>query len=206
MNALKHGAPSGVVQTLDAVADTAISPGRIIEFEGSFGTAHAFGDVNSESISVLDSDGQLLSVSSSDLLNTSPPAGEAITSPLNDSYGADAQSVFAAQRQLKASRAYADAYVAKAITTGVVGPVPGSALGVEGFNGEFDGLWLVRGMEIKTTRPGQFLTEWELSRTTKGATYNNPVILNTYSPAPHPKLQSGAWRASTRREHVYSSN
>ncbi len=206
MNALKHGAPSGVIQTLDAVADTAISPGRIIEFEGSFGTAHAFGDVNSESISVLDSDGQLLSVSSSDLLNTSPPAGEVITSPLNDSYGADAQSVFAAQRQLKASRAYADAYVAKAITTGVVGPVPGSALGVEGFNGEFDGLWLVRGMEIKTTRPGQFLTEWELSRTTKGATYNNPVILNTYSPAPHPKLQSGAWRASTRREHVYSSN
>jgi hypothetical protein len=113
--------------------------------------------------------------------------------------------VFAAQRQLKASRAYADAYVAKVITTGVAGPVPGSALGVEGFNGEFDGLWLVRGMEMKTNR-GHFISEWELSRTTKGATYNNPVILNTYSPAPHPKLESGAWRASTRREHVYSSN
>ena len=204
MNALKHGAPSGVIQTVGA-APMSGGPGRILEFDGAFGTAHAFGDVNDESISVLDSDGQLLSVSSSDLLNASPPAGEVITSPLNDSYGVDSQSVFAAQRQLKASRAYADAYVAKAITTGVAGPVPGSALGVEGFNGEFDGLWLVRGMEMKTNR-GHFVSEWELSRTTKGSFYNNPVILNTYSPAPHPKLESGAWRASTRREHVYSSN
>jgi hypothetical protein len=204
MSALKHGAPSGVIQTV-GTASFSGGPGRIIEFNGEFGTSHAFGDMTAKSISVLDSDGQLLSVSSSDLLNASPPAGNTITSPLNDSYGADAQSVFAAQRQLKASRAYDNAYVAKVITTGVAGPVPGSALGVEGFNGEFDGLWLVRGMEMKTNR-GHFLSEWELSRTTTGATYNNPVILNTYSPAPHPKLESGAWRASTRREHVYSSH
>jgi len=204
MNALKHGAPSGVIQTV-GVASMSSGPGRIIEFDGSFGTAHAFGDVNAQSISVLASDGQLLSVSTSDLLNARPPAGSIITSPLNDSYGTDAQSVFAAQRSLKASRAYANAYVAKAVTTGVAGPVPGSALGVKGFNGEFDGLWLVRGMEMKTNR-GHFISEWELSRSTKGESYNNPSILNTYSPAPHPKLESGAWRASTRREHVYSSN
>ena len=132
------------------------------------------------------------------------PAGNTITSPLNDSYGADAQSVFDAQRQLKASRAYADAYVAKAITTGVAGPVPGSAMGVEGFNGEFDGPWLVRGIEMQTNR-GHFLTEWELSRSTKGNTRKQAESLHTYQPAPHPKLQSGAWRSSTRRANVYSS-
>ena len=83
--------------------------------------------------------------------------------------------------------------------------MPGSTVAVEGFAGEFDGLWLVRGMEMKTNR-GHFLTEWDLSRDDKGLTTSTSYILSTYQSPPHPMLHSGVWRASVRRAHAYSSN
>jgi hypothetical protein len=187
---------------VDAAAGDA--PGNIMEFSGAFGTAHAYGDVNSETISILDEHGKLLTAETSDLLSTTPTSGTAVISSLTDVLPIEAVSLSDARRKLAATRAYASAYVAKVITTGVAGPIPGSPISIQGFNGEFDGLWLVRGVEMKTNQ-GHFLTEWELGRSTKGNTLRRPDSLHTYQPAPHPKLQSGAWRSSTRRANVYSS-
>ena len=202
LTALQHGAPSGTLRSVDAAAGEA--PGNIMEFSGAFGSSHAYGDVNSEKISILDEHGKLLTAESADLLNTDPISGTAVASPLTDVLPIEAASLSDARRKLAATRAYSDAYIAKVVTTGVAGPVPGSPVAIQGFNGEFDGLWLVRGVEMKTNR-GHFLTEWELGRSTKGNTLRQSDILHTYQPAPHPKLQSGAWRSSTRRANVYSS-
>ena len=205
LNSLRHGAPSGTLQSLGATSGVEHAPGNIMEFSGVFGSAHAYGDVNSEKISILDEHGKLLTAESSDLLNTSVAPGTVVTSTLTDVLPIEAVSLSDARRKLAATRAYSSAYVAKVVTTGVAGPIPGSAIAVQGFNGEFDGLWLVRGVEMKTNQ-GHFLTEWELSRRTKGNSLQRKDVLSTYERAPHPLLQSGAWRSATRRANVYSSN
>ena len=201
LTALQHGAPSGTLRSVDAAEGDA--PGNIMEFSGAFGSSHAYGDVNSKKISILDEHGKLLTAESADLLNTEPASGTAVTSTLTAVLPIEAVSLSDARRKLAATRAYSDAYIAKVVTTGVAGPIPGSAIAVDGFNGEFDGLWLVRGVEMKTNQ-GHFLTEWELGRSTKGNTLRQSDSLYTYQPAPSPKVQSGAWRSSTRRANVYS--
>lgn len=205
LNALRHGAPSGVLQTVDSSSGTEFAPGKIIEFNGSFGSSSPYGDVNNESIELLDEHGKLLTASTSDLLNTAPASGTAVTSSVADMLAVEAVSLSDARRKLAANRAYAGAYVAEATTTGVAGPVPGSAIGVDGFKSDFDGLWLLRGIDMRTNR-GHFLTDWELSRSTSGSTTPRQVELETYDPAPQPLLRSGAWRSSSRRANVYSSN
>jgi hypothetical protein len=194
-----------VLQTVDSSSGTEFAPGKIIEFNGSFGSSSPYGDVNNESIELLDEHGKLLTASTSDLLNTAPASGTAITSSVADMLAVEAVSLSDARRKLAANRAYSDAYVAEATTTGVAGPVPGSAIGVDGFKSDFDGLWLLRGIDMRTNR-GHFLTDWELSRSTSGSTTPRQVELETYDPAPQPLLRSGAWRSSSRRANVYSSN
>ena len=202
LSALRHGAPSGTLQSVDATDGD--SPGNIMEFSGAFGSAHAYGDINSEKISILDEHGKLLTAESADLLGTTPASGTAVTSTLTDVLPIEAVSLYDGKRKLAATRAYSSAYVAKDVTTGVAGPIPGSPIAVQGFNGEFDGLWLVRGVEMQTNH-GHFLTEWELSRSTKGDSIQRADILSTYKLAPTPKLQAGEWQSSTRRANVYSS-
>lgn len=204
LTALQHGAPSGVLQSVGSAGGIESAPGRIMEFSGKFGSAHAYGDVNFEKMSILDEHGKLLTAERTDLLGDEPVAGTAVTSTLTDVLPIEAVSFSDARRKMTATRAYSSAYIAKVVTIGVAGPMPGSPIAIDGFNGEFDGLWLVRGVEMKTNR-GHFLTEWDLSRSTKGRDIRQSTSLDTYQPAPHPKLESGAWRSSTRRANVYSS-
>jgi hypothetical protein len=184
------------------------NPGRILEFDGTFGTAHEYGGVNATSMAILDADGQLLTAYSTELLG-STGYGEDVSSGLTDVLAVEALSMADARRKLTASRAYADAFVAKVSTTGVAGPVPGSVVGVEGFSGEFDGAWLVREMNMKFN-DGNFVSEFGLARSTTGVGYTGLPALRAYlAPEPDdPILKEGTleWQSSTRNEYVYASN
>jgi len=209
--ALRYGAPSFTLQTVDTVGGPAIaSPGRIMEFDGTFGSAHEYGDVNDESMAILDADGQLLTAYSTELLGGDTGYGETISSGLTDVLAVEALSMADARRKLTASRAYSDAFVAKVSTTGVAGPVPGSVVDVEGFSGNFDGAWLVREMSMKFNG-GNFVSEFGLARNTIGKGYTGMEQLRAYRSPDAPTLKTGRlgtleWRSSTRNEYVYASN
>ena len=131
-----------------------------MEFDGSFGTAHADGSANNEYMDILDAHGKLVSTDSGELLNAYPSGRNPIASDFTDVVALEAVSAADARRQIGAKRAYATPYTAKVVTTGVAGPVPGSAIAVDGFDSEFDGLWLVRGMDMKTNR-GNFVARYK---------------------------------------------
>ena len=128
-----------------------------------------------------------------------------MSSGLTDVLPIEATSLKDARRKLSATRAYSDAYVAKATTTGVAGPIPGSAVRVDGFGSEFDGVWLVREVNMQFNR-GHFVTEFGLGRSTVGDEYFGQDQMYSYDPPPDGRVRSGKWRASVRRAHVYSSN
>ena len=210
-SAIRYGAPSFNLQTVDTIGGPAIaSPGRIMEFDGTFGTAHSYGDVNAASMAILDADGQLLTAYSTELLG-STGYGEDLSSGLTDVLAVEALSMADARRKLIASRAYSDAFVAKVSTTGVAGPVPGSVVDVEGFSSEFDGAWLVREMNMKFN-DGNFVSEFGLARSTIGKGYIGREPGAYLSPDPDDpvlkvgNLDTNEWRSSTRRAHVYASN
>ena len=117
----------------------------------------------------------------------------------------EATSLKDARRKLAATKAYSDAFVATVITTGVAGAIPGSAIRIDGFASEFDGVWLVRSIDMKFNR-GHFITEFTLGRSSMGDVYSGYSPLDAYSPAPPPLLQTDRWKASLRRSHVYSAN
>jgi len=208
--ALRYGAPSFNLQTVDTIGGPTIAtPGRIVEFDGTFGSAHGYGDANDASMAILDADGQLLTAHSTELLG-STGYGETISSGLTDVLAVEALSMADARRKLVASRAYSDAFVAKVSTTGVAGPRPGSVVGVEGFSSEFDGAWLVREMNMKFN-DGNFVSEFGLSRSTTGKGYTGLEQLRAYRSPDAPILKVGKlgtleWRSSTRNEYVYASN
>ena len=206
--AIRYGAPSFTLQTVYTVGGPAIAqPGRIMEFDGTFGTAHEYGDVNEASMAILDADSQLLTASSTELLG-STGYGEDLSSGLKDVLSVEALSMADARRKLTATRAYSDAFVAKVSTTGVAGPVPGSVVGVEGFSSDFDGAWLVREMNMKFN-DGNFVSEFGLSRSTTGKGYTGLPVLRAYLEPDAPKLVPGKlgtpeWRSSTMRARVYA--
>ena len=209
--AVRYGAPSAVLESISVSGGVASkSPGRILEFEGSFGTAWS-GDVNTKTMVLMDKDGGEHTVKSSDLYGTTG-YGTALTSALTDTMAVEAQSPEDARRKLVADKAYSDAFTAKVTTTGVAGTIPGSVIGIVGFDSEFDGAWLVREMNMKFNR-GHFISEFGLARSTTGSDYTGLPTLMAYDPAPLPKLSevplAGAhqrWVTTNRRTHEYSTN
>ena len=209
--AVRYGAPSAVLESVNTSGGPASrAPGRIYEFEGSFGTAWS-GDVNTKTLVLMDSAGGEHTVKSSDLYGTTG-YGTAVQSSLTDVMAVEAQSPEDARRKLLAERAHSDAYTAKVTTTGVAGPIPGSAIEVNGFNSNFDGAWLVREMSMQFNR-GHFVSEFGLGRSTTGSSYTGLPTLMAYDPAPLPKLNevplagtNKRWVTTSRRTHEYSTN
>jgi phage protein D len=203
-DAIRYGAPSASLTTIKSPEGASLAPGRIMEFDASFGTYHAYGDSSNESISLIDDTGMLTSASSDDLLGRNS-YGTALSSGLVNVLPVEATSLKDARRKLAATKAYSDAFVATVSTTGVAGAIPGSAIRIDGFASEFDGVWLVRSMDMKFNR-GHFITEFTLGRSSMGDVYSGYSPLDAYSPAPPPLLQTDRWKASLRRSHVYSAN
>jgi phage protein D len=204
VQSIRYGAPAANLITVADAEAYVSGPGRIMEFDASIGTSHAYGDVNEESLALLDDTGKLLTAKSTDLLGT-PRYGTDMVSGVTDVLPVEARSMKDARRKLQATLAYADAFVASVTTSGVAGPLPGSAIRIDGFNSEFDGVWLVRELDMRFNR-GHFLTDFKIGRNTKGDDYTGHDKLNSYSPPPKSNLQNDKWRAALRRERVYSSN
>lgn len=209
--AVRYGAPSALLESVDTPAGPAAGvPGRIYEFEGSFGTSGS-GNVNTKTMVLMGVDGEEHTVKSSDLYGTTG-YGTALTSTLTDTIAVEAQSPEDARRKLVADRAYSDAFTAKVTTTGVAGPIPGSVVGIEGFKSEFDGAWLVREMNMKFNR-GHFISEFGLARSTTGSDYTGLPTLSSYDPPPGSRLTEvplagthPRWVTTSRRTHEYATN
>jgi phage protein D len=201
---IRYGAPSANLTTIETKEKSSTMPGRIMEFDGTFGTSHAYGSASAESIAILDDNGMLLKAKTENLMGSSK-YGEALETEITNALPMEARSLEDAQRRLRATRAYEDAFVATTTTSGVAGVMPGSAVNIEGFNGDFDGLWLVRSMDMKFNR-GHFITEFGLGRSNTGKVYYGQSSLDAYEIAPNPRLDNGKWRTTLRRGHVYSTN
>ena len=204
-NARQYGAPTGTLTSVSSTAATSFEgPGRIIEFDGKFGSAHAFGDVNVTEATVLDINGNLVTVKDSEI--STNKYGTPIVSTVSDSIAIEAISQEDLTRRLGAINSYSDAFIAEATTTGVAGPLPGSAIGVDGFSSEFDGMWTVRAVNLKFNR-GHFVTHWEITRSSLGRTLPKGVSINyAYTPAPAPKMVNNKWKTTLRKTYEYATS
>jgi len=204
-NYLRYGAPYEALGSYeDGYGITSGARGRVLEFAGTFGTAKSgFGYADSESIDFVDTSGSVLSAESSQLMGRSG-YGDPAVSGLTDQLAGNAASYDDALRKLSANRSYSDAYEAEVHTTGVAGPIPGSAVGVNGFKTEVDGEWLVRGVDMYFNR-GHFVNKFRLTRDSTGTEYRGLGVLHSYESAPEGTLRRGAWCTTNARGHKYAS-
>ena len=204
-NYIRYGAPYEALGTYeDGHGITSGARARILEFAGEFGTSKVgYGYADSESLDFVDTSGNVLSAASAQLLGRSG-YGDPAVSGLTDQLSGNAASYDDALRKLSANRAYSNAYEAEIQTTGVAGPIPGSAVGVNGFKTEVDGEWLVRGVDMSFNR-GHFVSKFRLTRDSKGTGYRGLGVLDSYDPAPEGMLRRGAWCTTNSRGHKYAS-
>ncbi len=204
-NYIRYGAPYDALGSVeDDFGVASGARGRILEFDGEFGAAAGYyGSADSQSLEFIDTSGRQLSAESSQLLGRTG-YGTTALSGLADNLPGNATSYANALRKLEANRAYSYAYSATVETTGVAGPIPGSAVGVNGFKTEVDGNWLVRGLDMHFNR-GHFVSTFKLTRDTTGIGYTGLEVLNSYDPAPESTLRSSVWHTSLRRGHKYAS-
>ena len=204
-NYIRYGAPYDDLGTYESDLGAASGArGRILEFTGELGASQSYyGSADSESLDFIDTSGSLLSAESSQLLGRAG-YGTTVLSGLTDSLPGNATSYTEALRRLEASRAYSNAYSATVETTGVAGPIPGSAVGVDGFKTEIDGNWLVRGLDMHFNR-GHFVSTFKLTRDTKGTGYSGLEVLNSFDTAPESTLRGSVWYATSKRGHKYAS-
>jgi hypothetical protein len=204
-NYIRYGAPYDDLGTPES--DLGVSSGargRILEFTGELGASKShYGSADSQSLDFIDTSGHLLSAESSQLLGRTG-YGTTALSGLTDSLPGNATSYSNALRKLEANRAYSNAYSATVETTGVAGPIPGSAVGVNGFKTEVDGNWLVRGIDMHFNR-GHFVSTFNLTRDTRGTEYTGLEVLNSWEAAPASMLKASVWHATRRRGHKYAS-
>ena len=204
-NYLRYGAPYEALGTYeDGRGISSADRGRILEFGGVFGAARGYyGQADSESLDFLDTSGHLLSAESAQLLGRTGYGSPAL-SGLKDQLSGNALSYDDAMLKLSSRRAYASAYEAEVHTTGVAGPLPGSAVGVNGFKTEVDGEWLVRDIDMYFNR-GHFVNKFRITRDTKGTEYRGLGVLDSYEPAPDSHLSGSVWRTTNLRGHTYAS-
>lgn len=185
---------------IGAKGDPKNKPGRILNFQGTFGKTTPDGDSSTSSLGFLDRSGVL---AATDLVDEPTSGlGRPYGARFNDKLAINADSEEMAAYLIEAGARQRMPFNATVNVRGVALPRPGSVVNVIRYNAAFDGFWLVRSV-YHTIIGSTFSTEIRIS---KDATNDEPVRLQpSRGPyqSPEPIVLSGQWVARREVSHVY---
>lgn len=173
-------------------------PGVVLEFEGRFKDDHPDGVYKDTVVTVMQEDGTQFDVSTSDLKGLSGPAR------FTNRVSLHAESYEEAVRIIEATNKQMYDYEAQVKTVGMLGCRPGGVVDLDGYGGEFDGMWYVEGVEHNVTS-GVFTTDLNIKRNVNSELneYRNVPAL-TRVPEPYFDHRNNTWRTRRDQYRVYS--
>lgn len=175
--------------------------GQIIMFEAQYGALTPESTRAPDTIHVLDKDGQITSISSS-LIEETSGMGEPIQSIFSNTLNENADTYEMGHRLVSGALRTSFSVTAKVMITGLPILKPGSIVKVNKYESDFDGYWYVQEVQ-------HLITKSELVSYLKIATDSKPVqtlatnIARPYLEPPTPSLIQGKWVSSTNFVEIY---
>lgn len=199
---LKRNISYSTLSTLKGL-DGDVTPdfGQIIMFEAQYGAITPEATRAPDTIHVLDRNGNIVSISSS-LLDETSGMGEPIKSIFSNVLDDNADTYEMGHRLVSAALRTGFSVTAKVMITGLPILKPGSIVKVDKYESDFDGFWYVQEVEHQITKS-------EMVSYLKIATDSTPVrtlapnVVRPYNPPPTPSIINGRWVAGAPFVEVY---
>jgi hypothetical protein len=176
----------------------AIQPGQIMSFNASLGYLTPEGNVNEETLSVLDNQGKI------NVLTSGKPGGtlgKKLPGLFTDELSHTSLSVSDARRELQNRQRSKYPFTAHVEATGTIGVVPGGLVDVQDFDSQFDGLWYVTDVSHVLTRD-KYYTDLSIIKDSLNGTPRRTGTTRANRP-PTSVLRPNKWQASTQKVTVY---
>ena len=171
-------------------------PGQILRFDGSFSSRNPDGFYSDTVVSVLQDDGAVFDVSSTDA-GIDGTNGARFPNRRSDYADTFDEAVL----RVKANSKQVYDYTAKILALGVAGCVPGGIVEVDNYGGDFDGVWYVRSVKHVIHSDG-FTSELSVGQNSYNALRKeNKDVFQT---PPKGVYVDGKWKTSEKTVNAYS--
>jgi phage protein D len=198
--AVSRNMPYAELTTLaDTVSNTKFAPGRVMEFDGTFGSNTPYGTSNEYVIETLDNDGQLIKHATA---SEGMGIGLTLPSRFTDSVPVSSISLDAVKKIGNAKIRNRVPFHANATVTGIPEVLVGSLVKLQKYDSKFDGFWMVSKVTHKVSR-ANYITELSL---VKDSTNESEYVVSTGIPYVFPEdpvLDRGVWRSENSKVSTY---
>lgn len=183
----------------DTVSNTKYAPGRVMEFDGTFGSNTPYGTSNSYVLETLDNSGQLIKHST---VSDDMGLGEPISPRFIDSVPLNATSLDMVKGMGGAKLRNRMPFHSHATVTGIPEVMVGSLVKLNKYDSKFDGFWMVSKVNQKVTR-SNYITELSLVR--DSTISDEPSLANGkgYVIPEEPVLVNGSWQSVDMAVSIY---
>lgn len=185
---------------VNSQGNASYSPGRIMEFRGTFGSRTTDGSSDSFTYETLDNNGKLVRYSTG---SESMNLGEVVPPRFNNTVTMNTFSQEALKKYALGAVNNRAPFHAETIVTGLPEVLPGSLVKVSNYNGKFDGFWLVSKVTQNISR-SNYTTQLSL---VKDSTNDSPPVVtsgSSYVSPEQPVLINGSWASPLATGYVYS--
>jgi phage protein D len=176
------------------------SPGRIMEFRGTFGSRTTQGSSDSFTFETMDNNGQLITHSTG---SESMDLGQVVPARFNNTVTMNTFSQEALKKYALGAVKNRAPFHAEAIVTGLPEVLPGSLVKLSNYNGKFDGFWMVSKVTQNISR-SNYTTELSLVKDSTNDAL--PVITSgtTYIAPQQPVVIGGTWVSPLATGYAYA--
>lgn len=199
--AVSRNMPYAELTTInDSSANTKFAPGRVMEFDGTFGSNTPYGSANNYVIETLDNDGHLIKYQTGD---ESMGLGTVVPARFTDSVPINAVSFSAVQSISGAKLRNRIPFHAHVTVTGIPEVKVGSLIRLNKYDSKFDGFWMVSKVAQKVSR-SNYITELSIVR--DSTNNEEPIISNglTYETPDEPAIVNGVWVSGDPKVSLYA--
>lgn len=200
--ALSRSLSFAVLKTINGLAgDVSPSIGQVLRFEARFGAVTTTASRTPDTIHVLDSGGNIITVSSS-LTDEVSGLGDSLKSQFTDTLVKNATSFEMAKRLVSGNLRKKFSVSATVDITGNPTIRSGGIIKLDKYDSKLDGFWYVKGAKHTVTK-SELISVLDI--VTDGTTNLNPTInsTNTFKNPPTPTLLRNHWVSETHYVNIY---
>lgn len=201
--ALNHRVSYSALHTVRGLnGNPSPQPGQIIKFDGKIGAVSPDGSRSYDTLHLLDTQGNVLSVLNEDLAEQSG-LGTPINSLFSNVVGINADSYEMGVKIVEANLRKKFPMTAAVDVVGDPGIVPGGIVNIKEYNTQFDGFWYVNSVrhEIAQSSMVSFI---RISKDSLDGVTPSPNATSPYVSPPESALMSGKWVASKELVNIYT--
>ena len=200
--ALSRSVSFAVLKTINGLSgDISPSIGQVLRFEARFGAVTTTASRTPDTIHVLDSDGNIITVSSS-LTDEVSGLGDSLESQFTNTLVKNATSFEMAKRLVNGNLRKKFSIDATVDITGNPTIRPGGVIKLDKYDSKLDGFWYVKGAKHTVTK-SELISVLDI--VTDGTTNLNPIIntTNTFKTPPASTLLRNHWVSETHSVDIY---